>query len=139
MVATSTLTEGVNLPVRTVVIAETRYDGQPVDAQLRGARLVNAIGRAGRATRESEGWIVLCRQAPEADSDFDLLKPGDDQLEVRSRLATEQALDELAEFEDAMRARVDAVFERAGEDVRSFIDLCLVRPRRRRGEGAPRW
>jgi superfamily II DNA/RNA helicase len=121
MVATSTLTEGVNLPVRTVVIAETRYDGQPVDAQLRGARLVNAMGRAGRATKESEGWIVLCRQAREAESDFDLLKPGDDQLEVHSRLATEEALEQLAQFEEAMRAREDAIFERAGEDVRSFL------------------
>ena len=121
MVATSTLTEGVNLPVRTVVIAETRYEGQPVDAQLRGARLVNAMGRAGRATKESEGWIVLCRQAPEEPSDFELLRPGDAELEVRSRIATDEALEELATFEEVMQTQVDAIFEEAGEDVRSFI------------------
>lgn len=121
VVATSTLTEGVNLPVRTVVIAETRYEGQPTEVQLRGARLVNAMGRAGRATKESEGWIVLCRQAAVRRADFELLRPGDEELEVRSRLATADALQELAEFEEVIRAAEDAAFQHAGEEVRSFI------------------
>jgi hypothetical protein len=121
MVATSTLTEGVNLPVRTVVIAETRYDGQPVEAQLRGARLVNAMGRAGRATQESEGWVVLCRNAAPASSDFSLLTPDDDQLRVKSQLGSEDALRDLAAFEDEARAMEDAVFRHVGEHVRGFI------------------
>ena len=54
LAATTTLTEGVNLPVRSVVLAETRYEGQDPGAQILGARLINAMGRAGRATKESE-------------------------------------------------------------------------------------
>jgi hypothetical protein len=121
MVATSTLTEGVNLPVRTVVIAETRYDGQPVEAQLRGARLVNAMGRAGRATQESEGWIVLCLQAAPNPSDFARFNPTDDQLRVSSQLGSDSALVELAAFEDEARAAEDAVYRFAGDHVRGFI------------------
>ena len=59
--STTSLTEGVNLPVRTVILAETNYDGQPVEALLRGARLLSAMGRAGRACKECEGWVVLVR------------------------------------------------------------------------------
>jgi hypothetical protein len=77
MTCTSTLTEGVNLPVRTVVIAETRYHGQPEDAQLTGPRLVNAMGRAGRAGKESEGWVVLVRATAERADDFDLFNPAE--------------------------------------------------------------
>ena len=121
MVATSTLTEGVNLPVRTVVIAETRYDDQPVEAQLRGARLVNAMGRAGRATQESEGWVVLCLNARPEPADFAKLRPTDEELRVQSQLASPEALTELASFEDDARAAEDAVFRVAGEHVRGFI------------------
>ena len=48
MVCTSTLTEGVNLPVHTVVINEVTWQDQPEDARLTGGRLLNALGRAGR-------------------------------------------------------------------------------------------
>ena len=121
LAATSTLTEGVNLPARTVVLAETRYEGQPENAQLRGARLVNAMGRAGRATKESEGWIVLCRQAESRASDFDLFAPNDDELNVESRLTSPEALVSLATFEDALRAGEDAVFTHAVREVADFV------------------
>ena len=121
MVATSTLTEGVNLPVRTVVIAETRYDDQPVEAQLRGARLVNAMGRAGRATQESEGWVVLCLNARPEPADFAKLRPTDAELRVQSQLASPEALTELASFENDARTAEDAVFRFAGEHVRGFV------------------
>uniref|UniRef100_UPI0018D08E65 DEAD/DEAH box helicase n=1 Tax=Streptomyces clavuligerus TaxID=1901 RepID=UPI0018D08E65 len=62
--STSTLTDGVNLPVRTVIVHH-KVDGDPLtyDGQrtLSPAELLNAIGRAGRAGRESEGWIFLTR------------------------------------------------------------------------------
>jgi hypothetical protein len=57
LVSTTTLTEGVNLPVHTVVLAETRWDGS--DVHISGPRMLNAIGRAGRAGIETEGWVVL--------------------------------------------------------------------------------
>ncbi len=74
LTATTTLTEGVNLPVRTVVLAETRYEGQDPSSRILGARLINAMGRAGRATKESEGWVVVCKPGHPTRSDFDQMR-----------------------------------------------------------------
>ena len=38
LTCTSTLTDGVNLPVRTVIIYDQTYQGQDEEARLRGAR-----------------------------------------------------------------------------------------------------
>lgn len=66
LVATSTLAQGVNLPVKTVVVHTiTRHDegptpdddGENVPIELRDFR--NIAGRAGRATLETEGHVVL--------------------------------------------------------------------------------
>lgn len=121
MASTTTLTEGVNLPVRTVVIAETRYEGQPGEGLLVGARLINAMGRAGRACKESEGWVLLCLQKKPATSDFDRLRPTEEDLHVRSRLDTDEALDALAAFEDAVRAGEDAVFAYGATEINDFV------------------
>ena len=52
--ATSTLTEGVNLPVRTVIISERGYyDGTEFHTLIDSVGLMNAAGRAGRAGREN--------------------------------------------------------------------------------------
>ncbi|MFI5642664.1 DEAD/DEAH box helicase [Streptomyces goshikiensis] len=124
--ATSTLTDGVNLPVRTVII-NTRVGNDPLayEAQQRltSAQLLNAVGRAGRAGRESEGWIFLTRHstASPKNADFDLMAPGDDALEVTSALLDSEALAELAACEDLIRASADAVFEIAGTLVADFI------------------
>lgn len=121
MASTTTLTEGVNLPVRTVVIAETRYKGQPGEGLLVGARLINAMGRAGRACKESEGWVLLCLQKKPATSDFDTLRPTEEDLHVRSRLDTDEALDALAAFEDAVRAGEDAIFAYGANEINDFV------------------
>jgi hypothetical protein len=128
VVATSTLTEGVNLPVRTVVLAAIPYEGQPHEQQLVGGRLINAMGRAGRATRESEGWIILARPAEPQPADFDLLEPDEADLEVRSRLADESALEALALFEDAVRAGEDAIVAANGviADFVSYVWFVLA-------------
>ncbi|MGY0466762.1 DEAD/DEAH box helicase (plasmid) [Kitasatospora sp. cg17-2] len=121
--STSTLTDGVNLPVRTVIIHsgldgdQTLYQGQ---RQLRPAELLNAVGRAGRAGRESEGWILLTRPYPPAPADFDALTPDTDQLTVASALLAEDALAELAAAEDRLRADADAVFALAGTTTADF-------------------
>jgi hypothetical protein len=120
---TSTLTEGVNLPARTVIVAETRYPGQPEDALLAGGRLVNAIGRAGRAGKETEGWVILTRQAAESITDFDLLSPTDEELNVESRLADDAALAALAEYEVRVAEGEDAVFSAAAREIDGFISF----------------
>ncbi len=109
VVATSTLTDGVNLPVRTVVIATTEYDGQDPAFRMSAAQLLNAVGRAGRAGKESEGWIVLALQKNLSGSDFDRLTPGPDELEVRSTVAKPPALEALAEAEALVAQTQDAI------------------------------
>ena len=65
IVATTTLAQGVNLPVKTVTIHSiTRFvddegDGPGSMEDIRPRELWNIIGRAGRATRETEGHVVL--------------------------------------------------------------------------------
>lgn len=129
--STSTLTDGVNLPVRTVIIHSgvdgdrPNYAGQ---RQLLPPELLNAVGRAGRAGRESEGWILLTRPYPPTSADFDTLTPDADQLTVTSALLTEEALAELANAEDQLRADADAVFALADSiaaDFAAFVWFVL--------------
>ncbi len=64
-VATTTLAQGVNLPVKTVIVhSVTRFVGDVGDdpnstEEINPRELWNIIGRAGRATRETEGHVVL--------------------------------------------------------------------------------
>lgn len=127
LTCTSTLTDGVNLPVRTVVIYDQSYPNQPVDSRLRGARLVNAMGRAGRAGKETEGWIVLVRASEPSEQDFDDLAPDADELAVVSSLLTDQALISVAKLEAELRDTEDAIFgaQNAAADFVSFVWLML--------------
>lgn len=122
LVATTTLTEGINLPVQSVVIASQGFhttDG--FQEFLTGSKLINAIGRAGRATRETEGIVVLARQEDFRQDDFDRLSPSSDDLQVDSLLATKEALDLLAAFEELQREAEDAVIRTYIGAVSDFI------------------
>ncbi|QKW22248.1 DEAD/DEAH box helicase [Kitasatospora sp. NA04385] len=121
--STSTLTDGVNLPVRTVIVHHSidgdfrTYERQ---RQMTDAELLNAVGRAGRAGRESEGWILLTRQVTPTTADFDRLTPRDDQLHVTSALLDAQVLEQLAEAENRVRNDADEVLKLAGTLVADF-------------------
>ena len=120
MFATSTLTDGVNLPVRTVVICETRYEGQDPGQQLNGPRLLNAVGRAGRAGKETEGWIILgLNHRPQA-TDFEELEPAESDLEIVSTLTTGTALLRLTELEELIADSADALFSVASGEAADF-------------------
>jgi len=111
VVATSTLTDGVNLPVRTVVIATTEYEGQDPAFRMTAAKLLNAVGRAGRAGKESEGWIVLALQKGLNGNDFNRLTPSPSELEVRSTIAKPSALEALAQAEALVAQTRDAILQ----------------------------
>lgn len=125
VIATSSLTDGVNLPVRTVIIDEPASNTDWA-RPLTPAQTLNAVGRAGRACLESEGWAILVRQAKADPSDFERLNPRDIDLEVRSPLAQSTALDALAEFEELQRSTNDAVFSSAGTLVSDFISFIWL-------------
>ena len=124
LVATTTMTEGINLPVRSVVIArQGSYTQEGYKEYITGSKLINAIGRAGRATKETEGVVVLARQGRPQQADFERLKPTDSDIEVNSMLATEEALKALAEFETLQRNAEDAIFEEATSQVDQFLSF----------------
>ena len=59
IVATNTLAQGVNLPVRTVIIHSTwRRDAENKPSQITVRDYWNIAGRAGRAGQETEGLVV---------------------------------------------------------------------------------
>lgn len=117
LVSTTTLTEGVNLPVHTVVLAEITWEGS--DVHLSGPRMLNAIGRAGRSGIETEGWVVF---APSGESPTDPERhlPDPEQLQIRSQLGTEAALEALADFELQRQAAADAVFSELPDSLQDF-------------------
>lgn len=55
IVSTTTLTQGVNLPIRNIIVHSLRY-GREVPL----TQFWNAVGRAGRAGYETEGHIIFC-------------------------------------------------------------------------------
>lgn len=125
LVSTTTLTEGINLPVRSVVIsARGAYGSEEYAEYITGAKLLNAIGRAGRAAKETEGIVAIVVDGQNnLREDFTLFDPDEADLVVRSPLATEDALARLAELEDAARRSIDAIYEASGApaDFISFV------------------
>jgi len=124
--ATTTLSEGVNLPVRTVVIAERGYyDGREkrfvemIDAPA----LLNAAGRAGRAGRETEGWVIVADEPYGANPRSALLGLEQDR-EVHSTLFTPAALSALSEYEALVSQTSGVLLDQVPEVVDGFLGYC---------------
>ncbi len=113
LVATTTMTEGVNLPVQAVIISKvgTYQDNQEFLKIIKGSKMANAIGRAGRATQETEGCVVLVHQGNVSAETFKALDPDDQEKWVTSNLATQEFLNEIAEYEALKLSSADAVFD----------------------------
>lgn len=121
---TSTLTNGVNLPVRSVIInsevddgLQRTWSGQP---QMGPTQLLNAVGRAGRVGREGEDWILLTRHRDPYFADFALLEPGAERLQVLSALGTDDALADLDAAEQLIADTTDAIFKLAENHAATF-------------------
>ncbi len=122
VIATTSLTEGVNFPVKTVIIANQGvYSSEGYKKFITGSKLLNAIGRAGRAAKETEGIVVLAGQINTQPSDFQSLRPCDSDLQVLSTLASEKALEDLATFENLERVYQDAIIQINSGKVSDFI------------------
>lgn len=126
LVATSTLIEGVNLPFKTVIVGRRSYPnakGEQVES-IDPAGLLNAVGRAGRAGRETEGWMILAEQsAAYNDHMFDPLQRTGDDLDIRSTMTAEAALAGLSDFEDLARTAQDAIFRNYDTAVDGFLSF----------------
>jgi superfamily II DNA/RNA helicase len=72
IVCTNTLTEGVNLPIKTIVIHSTKRFNPAIKGKherLSIRELKNLVGRAGRAGKETKGLVIV----PHVD-DFEIIK-----------------------------------------------------------------
>ena len=122
--ATSTLTEGVNLPVRTVIISERGYyDGTKFNTFIDSVGLMNAAGRAGRAGRETEGWVVVNYESG-APNPRQALQGLDRQPEIRSTLSVEAALEQLAEYETLVHTTAALALQNIPATVDNFLAYC---------------
>ena len=73
IVATNTLSQGVNLPVRTIVVHSCmRYDSKSGRmVRIPDGEYRNLAGRAGRAGRETEGTVIHITMTPSDVGDFE--------------------------------------------------------------------
>ena len=126
LIATSTLIEGVNLPFKTVILGRRGYTsatGETVEL-VDAPGLLNAVGRAGRAGRETEGWMILAEQSAKFSNEmFAPLQQTGEDLETRSTLTTEEALSGLAAFEEAASATEDAIFQHYSPTTDGFLSF----------------
>lgn len=122
LVATTTLTEGVNLPFRSIVIGTTGWgSGDDKQEVIDPARLLNAFGRAGRAGRETEGWLFYAHFGEQFTIDaFAVFDRSAADLAVESTLASDDALLSLIAFEAMVAEGTDAVLADAGPAANGF-------------------
>jgi hypothetical protein len=124
LVSTTTLTEGVNLPFRSVVIGTIGWgSGDSRQVVIDPARLLNAFGRAGRAGRETEGWLFygfFDGRAFNPNSDFAVFDRSAAELEVMSTLLSEDAVASLVAFEALLSEGHDAVLADVGFAANGF-------------------
>ena len=124
LVSTTTLVEGVNLPFKTVVVANRGFRGAEGEVQLIDApRLLNAIGRAGRAGRETEGWLILTIHADFAEDMFEDLERTGGEIEVRSSVASRTVLEALSRIEAESAAGVDSILSNHDAIADGFISF----------------
>ena len=122
LVATTTLTEGINLPFKSVLVAQRGYrDSDGFVEVIDAARLLNAVGRAGRAGRETEGWLILSEHQDFTSSMFEPLNQTALDLEMQSTMVSEAALEQLAKLDEVARAGEDAIFTTIGPEANGFV------------------
>ena len=84
--ATTTFVEGINFPVRSVFIGDRGNQGTDgYVTTLDAPKLLNAVGRAGRSGRETEGWTVLSVNKELSPDDFATLAADDEDVDGHGR------------------------------------------------------
>jgi len=122
LVATTTLTEGVNLPFKTVVVGQRGYESADKYIEIiDAAALLNAVGRAGRAGRESEGWMIVAEHKKFTPSMFEQLNRSGSDLDMRSTLAADVGLTAMRSYQEQAASDQDAAFEHYSPGVDGFL------------------
>ena len=109
LVATNTLAQGVNLPIRTVIVHSTwrhDYDGEH---PLSSSDYWNIAGRAGRAGQETEGTVIHIVMSKQDQRDFENFKSKRENVEpmVSGMYSYLKQLVESRITTDALNAALD--------------------------------
>ncbi len=64
IVATTGLAAGINFSVRSVLVADTKYQDGPFQRELRPDELLQMFGRAGRRGLDTSGCVIVAPQSP---------------------------------------------------------------------------
>jgi superfamily II DNA/RNA helicase len=134
LAATSTLAQGVNLPVRTVIIHSVwRSDTEGQRERISAREYWNIAGRAGRAVHETDGLVVHITTSEQDGRDFSHFAESRDSVELvvgattallrdlmHERISNEEAAEQLdaellavlVEESSAVDGELDARIER---------------------------
>ena len=91
LVATNTLAQGVNLPIRTVIVHSSwRHNPNGESERISSNDYWNIAGRAGRAGQETEGTIIHIVSSRTDEADFEYFNNAREHLEpIESSLLQE--------------------------------------------------
>ncbi|KAH9504975.1 hypothetical protein Btru_061318 [Bulinus truncatus] len=120
LVATSTLSSGVNLPAQRVIIRTPMFHGQVIDSLT----YKQMAGRAGRRGVDKFGESILICKAQETIKGQNLLKSALPHVESCLQLATDQGLSNS--LKRAVLEIVVSGVATSYEDVLSYIDCSLL-------------
>ena len=141
LIATNTLAQGVNLPIRTVIIHSCwRFDRTENRQKRIPARdYWNIAGRAGRAGQETEGTIIHIIEQPHDERDFEYYSKKKKEVEpVRSALfqlledlvnkrISESNLDEILDPEILALLVEEGTEFFSEQNIENVLDNTLVR------------
>lgn len=129
VICTSTLAQGVNLPIRYLIVSGVNQGGEPIKTR----DFQNLIGRAGRAGMHTEGLIIFSDpkvydnkrdQRWRMDAAIDLLRPENSE-ETTSSLLDLVAPFPSSEWDTTVRLPLDEILEAyflPGEDLVAWAD-----------------
>ena len=121
LASTTTLTDGVNFPISTFILANyektigVNKNGEPIYKRLGKKDFQNMIGRAGRAIYETEGQIVFLTpisgyQTNPKWKDYFFQKPDDPESQISSSLSSNTfSFDILQNMLDALDSNKDSL------------------------------
>ena len=123
VIATNTLAQGVNLPIRTIIVhSSSRYSDEGLK-RMSARDYWNMAGRAGRAGEETEGTVIHITMSNQDRADYQYYNMRREKLEpVQSALF--QMLKDLADTrlsEEAKRLNEEAASQKLDPEILALL------------------
>ena len=132
MVSTNTLAQGVNLPIRTVIIHTTRRYGSGGSERIPARDYWNIAGRAGRAGRETDGTVIHIIAENKDQVDFDYYLAHRESVEPLYSRLFQLLLDlmhqriTVTDLQDILDPEVLALLAEEGDELLSLGEIRTI-------------